>query len=184
MVICSIELNRFVFVDECSSNTSLAPLYGWSRHGERAHQKAPRNWGKNITLLSSISREGGIGASLVLEGSTNATVFETYLLEVLSPTLKKGQVVVMDNLSAHKGERVRRLIEGSGRELVYLPPYWPDFDPIEQAFSKLKSYLRGACARSRQMLTEAIGEALSTISVSDACGYFEHCGYRTVVQSL
>jgi transposase len=184
MVISSIEPERFVFVDECSSNTSLAPLYGWAHKGERAHQKAPRNWEKNITLLSSISKERGMGASLVVEGSTNGTVFQTYLEEVLLPTLGRGQVVVMDNLSAHKGERVRELIEGKGCELLYLPPYSPDFNPIEQAFSKLKSYLRDACARSRQMLMELIGQALSTISASDAEGFFEHCGYRAVVQSL
>jgi transposase len=184
MVISSIEPDRFVFVDECSSNTSLAPLYGWSRKGERAHQKAPRNWGKNITLLSSISKERGMGASLVVEGSTNGTVFQTYLEDVLLPTLKRGQVMVMDNLSAHKGERVRELIEAKGCELIYLPPYSPDFNPIEQAFSKLKSYLRDACARSQQALMEVIGEALSTISTSDALGFFEHCGYRAVVQSL
>jgi transposase len=184
MVISSIESERFVFVDECSSNTntSLAPL--WSRKGERAHQKAPRNWGKNITLLSSISKERGMGASLVVEGSTNGTVFQTYLEDVLLPTLKRGQVMVMDNLSAHKGERVRELIEAKGCELLYLPPYSPDFNPIEQAFSKLKSYLRDACARSQQALMEVIGEALSTISTSDALGFFEHCGYRAVVQSL
>ncbi len=100
-------------------------------------------------------------ASLVVEGSTNGTVFETYLEEVLCPTLHKGQVVVMDNLSAHKGHRVRELIEGKGCELVYyLPPYSPDFDPIEQAFSKLKSYLRAACARSQDTLMEVIGKAL------------------------
>ncbi len=184
MVISSIEPERFVFVDECSSNTSLAPLYGWSRKGERAYQKAPRNWGKNITLLSSIGRERGMGASLVVEGSTNGTVFETYLEEVLCPTLQKGQVVVMDNLSAHKGERVKELIEAKGCELLYLPSYSPDFNPIEQAFSKLKSYLRAACARSQDTLMEVIGKALSTITVSDAEGYFEHCGYRRVVQSL
>lgn len=184
MVISSIEPERFVFVDECSSNTSLAPLYGWAPKGERAYQKAPRNWGKNITLISSISKQRGMGASLVVEGSTNGTVFETYLEDVLLPTLKSGQVVVMDNLSAHKGERVRELIEAKGCELVYLPPYSPDFNPIEQAFSKLKSYLREACARSQQELMEVIGEALSTISTSDALGFFEHCGYRAVVQSL
>jgi transposase len=184
MVISSIEPERFVFVDECSSNTSLAPLYGWARKGERAHQKAPRNWGKNITLLSSIGKEWGMGASLVVEGSTNGAVFETYLEDVLLPTLKRGQVVVMDNLSAHKGERVRELIEAKGCELIYLPPYSPDFNPIEQAFSKLKSYLREACARTQQTLMEVIGEALSTISASDAEGFFEHCGYRAVVQSL
>jgi len=184
MVISSIDSDRFVFVDECSSNTSLAPLYGWARRGERAYQKAPRNWGKNITLISSIGKEQGMGASLVLEGSTNGTVFETYLEEVLCPTLKRGQVVVMDNLSAHKGERVRELIEGRGCDLIYLPPYSPDFNPIEQAFSKLKGYLRGACARSHEMLMELIGAALRKITISDALGFFEHCGYRTVVQPL
>jgi transposase len=99
-------------------------------------------------------------------------------------TLERGQVMVMDNLSAHKGERVRELIEAKGCELVYLPPYSPDFNPIEQAFSKLKSYLREACARSRDALMEVIGEALRTITASDAEGYFKHCGYRAVVQSL
>jgi transposase len=149
------------------------------------HQKAPRNWDKNVTLLSSIGKKMGMGASLVVEGSTNGTVFETYLREVLCPTLKKGQVVVMDNLSSHKGERVRELIEGRGCELIYLPSYSsPDFNPIEQAFSKLKSYLREACARSHQTLMEVIGEALRTISASDAESFFDHCGYRTVVQSL
>jgi transposase len=90
----------------------------------------------------------------------------------------------MDNLSSHKGERVRELIEGRGCQLIYLPPYSPDFNPIEQAFSKLKSYLREACARSQQTLMDLIGEALHTISVSDAEGFFKHCGYRAVVQSL
>jgi transposase len=97
---------------------------------------------------------------------------------------EKGQVVVRDNLSAHKAEKVRELIEGKGCKLIYLPPYSPDFNRIEQAFSKLKSYLREACARTQQTLMEIIGEALSTISASDAMGFFEHCGYRTVVQSL
>jgi transposase len=132
------------------------------------HQKAPRNWGKNVTLLSSIAKKVGMGASLVVEGSTNTKVFETYLREVLCPTLEEGQVVVMDNLSSHKGERVRELIEGKGCELIYLPSYSPDFNPIEQAFSKLKSYLREACARSHETLVEVIGEALRTISASDA----------------
>jgi transposase len=152
MVISSIEPERFVFVDECSSNTSLAPLYGWSRRAERVHQKAPRNWGKNITLLSSIGKKMGMGASLVVEGSTNRAVFEIYLEDVLCPTLERGQVVVMDNLSSHKGEKVKQLIEARGCFLIYLPPYSPDFNPIEQAFSKLKSYLREACARTQQTL--------------------------------
>jgi transposase len=143
MVMSSIDSERLVFVDECSTNTSLAPLYGWSRRGERVRQKVPRNWGKNVTLLSSIGKRMGMGASLVVEGSTNTKVFETYLTEVLLPTLEEGQVVVMDNLSSHKGQRVRELIEGEGCELIYLPSYSPDFNPIEQAFSKLKGYTSG-----------------------------------------
>jgi transposase len=125
-----------------------------------------------------------MGASLVVEGSTNAMVFQTYLEDVLLPTLKRGQIIVMDNLSAHKGEKVKALIEAKGCELIYLPPYSPDFNPIEGAFSKLKSYLRAACARSQDTLMEVIGEALSTITASDALGFFEHCGYRAMVQSL
>ena len=148
------------------------------------HQKVPRNWGKNVTLLSSIDKEGGMGASLVVEGSTNTRVFETYLREVLCPTLKEGQVVVMDNLSSHKGSRVRDLIEEEGCELIYLPSYSPDFNPIEQAFSKLKGHLREACARSHEMLVDVIGEALATISASEAENFYDHCGYRRVVQSL
>ena len=124
-----------------------------------------------------------MGASLVVEGSTNTKVFETYLTEVLLPTLEEGQVV-MDNLSSHKGQRVRELIEGEGCGLIYLPSYSPDFNPIEQAFSKLKGYLREACARSHEMLMDVIGEVLRTISASDAESFFDYCGYRTVVQSL
>lgn len=184
MVMSSIDSERMVFVDECSTNTSLAPLYGWARRGERVHQKVPRNWGENVTLLSSIGKRMGMGASLVVEGSTNTKVFETYLRKVLLPTLEEGQVVVMDNLSSHKGQRVRELIEGEGCELIYLPSYSPDFNPIEQAFSKLKGYLREACARSHEMLMDVIGEALRTISASDAESFFDYCGYRTVVQSL
>jgi hypothetical protein len=138
---------RLVFVDECSTNTSLAPLYGWSPRGERVHQKAPRNWGKNITLLASITKEGGMGPCLTLEGATTKEVFESYIEQVLAPTLREGQLVVMDNLSSHEGERVKELIErSSGCELIYLLPYSPDFNPIEQAFSKIKNLLREARA--------------------------------------
>ena len=107
-----------------------------------------------------------------------------YVEEALVPRLRSGQVVVMDNLTAHKGERVRDLIEERGCEVVYLPPYSPDFDPIEQAFSKLKASLRRAEARTREALIEAMGAALSTISTQDASGFFGHCGYRSAAQLL
>ena len=140
MVAGTTEADRFVFVDECSTNTSLRPRYAWSRRGERAPCSAPRNWGPNVTLLASMTLSG-MGPSLAVEGATTRAVFETYVEEALAPSLRSGQVVVMDNLTAHKGERVRELIEQRGCELVFLPPYSPDFNPIEQAFSKLKALL-------------------------------------------
>jgi transposase len=124
----------------------------------------------------------GMGSSLAVEGATTARVFETYVERVLAPTLREGQVVVMDNLSAHKGESIRELIEARGCELLYLPSYSPDLNPIEEAFSKIKGHLRKAEARSREAVLEAIGAALSVITDRDARGFFEHCGYRTMVQ--
>jgi transposase len=184
-MICAIKSKRLVFVDECSTNTSLAPLYGWSRCGERVHQKAPRNWGKNLTLLASITREGGMGPCLTVEGATTKEVFESYIEQVLAPTLRDGQVVVMDNLElSHKGERVKELIEERGCELIYLPPYSPDFNPIEQAFSKIKNLLREARARVYEALVEVIGKALSAITLEDSQGFFEHCGYHVMGQPL
>ncbi len=183
MVAGSVVADRFVFVDECSTNTSLRPLYAWSRRGERAPGSAPRNWGKNVTLLASMSVDG-MGKCLAVEGATTRTVFEAYLGQVLVPTLRPGQVVVMDNLSAHKGGRVREILEEAGCELVYLPPYSPDLNPIEQAFSKVKGLLRRAEARTRDALVEAMGQALSAVTTQDASGFLHHCGYRNRAQLL
>jgi transposase len=183
MVARPLDARSLVFVDEMGTNTSLSPLYGWAKKGERAYCSVPRNRGKNTTLLSSMSVEG-MGPSLAVEGATNREVFETYVERVLAPTLRRGQLVVMDNLSAHKGERVRDLIEGQGCELLYLPSYSPDLNPIEEAFSKIKGLMRKAEARSREALLEAMGMAISALSARDARGFFEHCGYRATVQSF
>jgi len=145
-----------VFVDECSTNTSISPIYGWSRRGSRVRFEAPRNWGANVALLSNMSSEG-MGPSLAVEGATTKAVFETYAERVLAPSLSSGRIVVMDNLSAHKGERVSDLIEGRGCELLYLPAYSPDLNPIEEAFSKLKASPRRSGARTREALLEATG---------------------------
>jgi transposase len=178
-----IDADRLVFVDEMGTNVSLSPLYAWSRKGERAYGSVPRNWGKNVTLLASITKEG-LGECLAVEGTTTREVFEAYLERVLAPTLCPGRVVVMDNLSAHKGGRVKEIIEGRGCELLYLPPYSPDFNPIEQAFSKVKGLLRRAEARARESLIEAMGVALSAVSARDARGFFGHCGYGSMGQLL
>lgn len=143
--------------------------------------KAPKNWGKNVTLLSSMSMKG-MGPSVAVEGSTTRVVFEAYVEQALAPSLHPGQVVVMDNLTAHKGERVRELVEARGCELLYLPPYSPDLNPIEEAFSKVKGLMRRAEARTREALVEAMGKALGAVSARDARGFFEHSGYRAVGQ--
>jgi transposase len=183
MVAEEIDARSLVFVDEMGTNTSLFPLYAWAPRGERAYCSVPRNRGPNTTLLSSMSVEG-MGPSLAVEGATNREVFETYVEQILAPTLRKGQVVVMDNLTAHKGERVKELIEEQGCELIYLPPYSPDFSPIEEAFSKIKGLVRKAEARSREALVDAIGKGISMVTAEDARGFLEHCGYTTLVQSL
>ncbi len=177
------EASRLVFVDEMGSNTSLSSLYAWSRRGKRTPAKVPRNWGANVTLLASMSASG-MGSSLAVEGATTRGVFEAYLERVLAPSLRPGRVVVMDNLSAHKGGRVRELVEGRGCELLYLPPYSPDLNPIEGAFSKLKGRLRAAAARTREALVEAMGAALDATTADDARGFIGGCGYRTPDQPL
>ena len=183
MVAAEVDPERLVFVDEMGVHTSLAPLYGYSSKGERVRLQVPRNRGTNTTLLASITLRG-MGETLAVEGSTNREVFEAYVEQILAPTLEAGQVVIMDNLSAHKPARVRELIESRECQLTYLPAYSPDFNPIEEAFAKIKGMLRQAGARTKDALVEALGEALSAVSAQDARGYFEHAGYRPQVQLL
>lgn len=183
MVAGALDPRGLLFVDECGTHTSLAPVYGYSPKGERLRLSVPRNRGKNTTLLASMSLEG-MGPSLAVEDSTTAEVFEAYLEHVLLPEVQEGQVVIMDSLPAHKSNRVRELIEERGCELLYLPSYSPDYNPIEEAFSKIKEILRRAAARSREALVEAIGQALSAISSQDAWSFFKHAGYHPVGQLL
>ncbi len=121
---------------------------------------------------------------MAVEGATTARVFETYVERVLVPSLRTGQVVVMDNLGAHKPKRVKELIERQGCELLYLPAYSPDYNPIEEAFSKIKRFLGKVAARSKEALVEALGVALSAVSSEEAQGYFKHAGYRPAGQLL
>ena len=183
MVAATVDPERLVFVDEMGLHTSLAPLYGYAPRGERVRLSVPRNRGKNTTLLASIGL-GGMGETMAVEGSTDRWVFEAYIEHALAPALRAGQVVIMDNLPAHKPARVRELIEERGCELIYLPSYSPDLNPIEEAFAKIKGILRRAGARTKDALVEALGEALSAVSARDARGYFEHAGYRPVAQPL
>ena len=172
LVARELDAKRLVFVDEMGVSTSLTLVYAYSPRGRRARANAPYNRGPNTSVLASMTTEG-MGPCVAVEGSTTKAVFQAYVAQVLAPALRPGQVVVMDNLSAHKGERVRELIEARGAKLLYLPPYSPDFNPIEEAFSKIKRLLQKVAARSR----EAMGAALSAVTARDAKGFFEHCGY-------
>ena len=183
MVAEGLKAEQLIFVDEMGANTSLSSLYAWAPRGKRAHCSVPHNRGKNTTLLASMSSEG-MGPCLSVEGSTTAMVFETYVERVLLPSLKGGQVVVMDNLTAHKGDRVEELMKERGGTLLFLPPYLPDLNPIEEAFSKIKSILRKAETRTREALVEAMSTAISAVTATDARRFFEHCGYARLVHSL
>jgi transposase len=174
--------SQLVFVDECGSNIALTPIYARAPKGERATGRVPRNRGKNTTLIASLSLQG-MGAAMILEGSTNGAAFEIYVEQLLAPSLHVGQIVVMDNLRAHKGERVRQAIEAKGCQVLFLPGYSPDLSPIEETFSKLKNDLRRAGARTREALEEAICQALLTVTAQDAYGWFSHCGYVPVEAS-
>jgi transposase len=174
----SVDPKRLIFVDESSTNIALTPRYARAPRGERAYGKAPRNWGKNVTLISSIGVEG-MGPSMSIEGSSDTESFGRYMREVLAPSLKAGQIILMDNLSVHTSKWVRELIESRGCQLWLLPSYSPDFNPIEEAFSKVKNLLRKMKARTLEALFEATAQALSAVSADDARAYFEHCGYST-----
>lgn len=165
-----------MFVDECGTHIALTPLYARAPRGVRAVGKVPRNYGANMTLIASLSVEG-MGEALMLDGAADTRAFEVYIEQVLAPSLLPGQTVVLDNLSTHQSARVRQAIEARGCRLLFLPSYSPDLSPIEQAFSKLKTWLRRAGARTREALQEAIAQALEFITAQDARSWFTHCGY-------
>lgn len=177
IAVAGIAAERLVFVDESGATIMLTPPYGRAPRGQRCLGRVPRNWGLRTTLLAAMTVDG-ITASFLIDGATDRQVFDTYVERVLVPALRPGQVVVWDNLSAHKSVRARAAIEAAGCEVVFLPAYSPDFNPIEQAFSKLKAGLRRAGERTHAGLWEAIGSGLEQITSRDARGWFSHCGYR------
>jgi transposase len=177
------DVRRLVFVDESGFHIAMDRLRARAPRGQRAYGKVPRNRGKNLTLIASMSLHG-MGETMVVEGSTDALAFEVYVEHFLAPSLKEGQVVVFDNLGAHKPQRIRELIEARGAEVLFLPSYSPEFNPIEEAFSKIKGIVRKVGARTHETLFEAIGQALLAITPVDTAGWFAHSGYEVEVQYL
>jgi transposase len=170
------DLQRFKFVDESGVNLAMTRRFGRAPRGERVIGAVPQNYGAHLTMMAALSLHG-IEAVMTIEGATDAEVFHAYAEQVLVPTLRPGDIVVWDNLSAHKMTTIREVIEGRGAQLLYLPPYSPDLAPIEQAWSKIKTFLRAAKARTREALELAIQQALTTITAADAHGWFTYCGY-------
>jgi transposase len=174
--VSQIDPQRLVFQDESGTTTEMTRRYGRAPRGERVTEGTPAGQWHTLTLLGAMSLRGVI-AAMTVESPTDGDVFLAYVERVLCPRLQAGQVVVMDNLAAHKVEGVRSLIEAVGAELLYLPPYSPDFNPIEQAWSKIKQHLRSAKARTVESLETAITVALAQITPNNASAWFTHCGY-------
>ena len=158
--------------------TEMTRRYGRAARGERVHDATPAGHWRTLTLLAALSLHG-LRAAMTVASPTDGDVFLAYLEQVLGPRLEPGDVVVMDNLAAHKVAGVRSLIEARGARLLYLPPYSPDFNPIEPAWSKIKKWLRAAKARTLPLLEDAVTLAFAAITPENAVGWFGHCGYRT-----
>jgi transposase len=172
----TLDLRRVKFIDESGINLAMTRLYGRAPRGERALGSAPQNYGQNVTILGALSCTG-LEAVMTIEGAADSDVFRAYLCEVLCPTLRVGDIVIADNLSAHKAAGVQEAIAATGARLLYLPPYSPDLNPIERCWAKIKTCLRAAKARTREALDAAVVHALATITESDARAWFAHSGY-------
>lgn len=165
-------------MDESGISTAMTRLSGRSPLGQRAHGACPAGHWTQLTLLGGLSLQGLV-ACMSIESATDTPVFVAFVREVLVPALRAGQVVILDNLSPHKADEVRELIEGAGCRLLLLPPYSPDLNPIEQAWSKLKTLLRSSAARTKETLETALTAVIDDITAADAQGYFAHCGYAS-----
>ena len=168
---------RLVFIDESGFNIAMTPLYARAPKGQRAYGQVPKNRRENSSLIAALSLDQGISAAMTLEGAVDGIAFKVYVREVLAPTLRPGQIVVLDNLQVHKNPAVREMIEAQGCQLLFLPSYSPDFNPIEQAFSKLKTFVRKHKARTKQALDDAIAAALKVVTLQDVIGWFTCAGY-------
>jgi transposase len=174
--VAAVPTADLVFLDECGVTTALTRHYARARRGERAMGSVPHGHWKVLTVLGAISISGVV-AAMTVDAATDSDVFRTYVAEGLAPALRPGQVVVLDNLPAHKAPGVREALAAVGCRLLYLPPYAPDLNPIEMAWAKVKGWLRSAGLRTVAELERGVGAALDTITAQDARGFVRHCGY-------
>ncbi len=172
------DAQRLVFIDESSAKTNMTRLRGRGRRGQRVHDNAPHGHWNTTTMIGSI-RFDGMTSCMAIDGAATTEVFRAYVRHVLCPTLRKGDIVIADNLSIHKDRESEALINACGASLEFLPPYSPDLNPIEKMWSKVKTHLRATKARTQNKLFVAIGKALGTVTATDSAGYFFSCGYTT-----
>lgn len=173
-----LDPRRFRFIDESGAKTNMVRSHGRCPKGQRLLSAAPAGHWQTTTMIAAVGLDG-VHAPWTLDGAIDGAAFLVYVEHVLVPTLQSGQIVVLDNLSSHKHPRVAELIESAGAEVWYLPPYSPDFNPIEEMWSKVKTVLRSLAARTFDGLVAAIGKALKRVTTSDLLGWFSHCGYAT-----
>jgi transposase len=172
----SLDQRRLVFLDESGAKTNMTRRYGRAKGGARLCDAAPTGHWATTTMLASIRLDGQT-ACMAVDGATTSEVFREYVRQVLAPTLRPGDLVVLDNLSSHKDSEALTLLAAQGAQVRFLPPYSPDLNPIEKMWSKVKEHLRSAKARTRQALDRAISEALARVTTQDAKGWFKSCGY-------
>ena len=172
-----LEPERLIFLDECGTNTKMARLYGRSRRGERCRAAIPHGHWKTTTLIAALDTEGII-APMIVDGAMNGEMFQAYVETLLAPCLIPGDIVIMDNLPAHKVSGAKKAIEKAGATLLFLPAYSPDFNPIEKAISQIKAFLKSAAVRTKAELDTAIAQAIDLITPQNARNYFEACGYQ------
>lgn len=174
-----LRIDQLVFIDETWTKTNFTRLRGRARRGQRLVEKVPHGHWKTTTFVAAL-RSSGLTAPLVVDGPIDGRLFLAYVQQHLAPTLRPGDIVVLDNLSSHKVAGVRQAIEGVGAQVAYLPPYSPDFNPIEQVFAKLKSLVRSAKQRTVEGLWNLLGQLLDRFPTTECCNYFRNCGYATV----
>jgi transposase len=170
-------VRRFRFIDEAGINLAMTRLYGRAPRGERVRESVPRNYGAQTSLISSLSL-AGVEATMSIEGAVDTEVFDACVERVLGPTIRDGEVIVLDNLTAHRASRIEEVAAERGATVIWLSPYSPDFSPIEMMWSKIKAYMRAAKARTKEDLEQAFDAALKRITEADCLGWFAHCGYQ------
>ena len=173
----SLSPDRFIFVDEAGLNTAMTRRYARAPRGERACDSAPRNYGEQTSLISALGLERGLLATMTVTGAVDTLCFDAYVTQVLSPCLRHGDVVILDNLGAHKASCLEQVAGKCGARVLWLPPYSPDYSPIENCWSKIKTALRAAKARTRDELEKALVKAIKQVTNADIQGWFRHCGY-------